>query len=55
MVVTFGILDGAKLWLESTGCQLQMLADHSRSLYKALGLKRSASKVQQSFIIVLKA
>jgi hypothetical protein len=44
-VVTFGVMEGAKLWLASTGCRLRLLADPDRSLYKAFGLRRSAAKV----------
>ena len=45
VVITFGVMEGAKLWLESTGCKLPMYADQDRNLYKALGLKRSVAKV----------
>jgi hypothetical protein len=44
-VITFGVMEGAKLWLETTGCQLPIYADQDRKLYKALGLKRSVAKV----------
>ena len=52
-VITFGVMEGAKLWLESTGCQLPMYADEGRNLYKALGLKRSVAKVLTSGKIFL--
>lgn len=44
-VITFGVLEGAKLWLQTTGSNLPMYADQDRKLYKAFGLPRSVSKV----------
>jgi len=51
-VITFGVLDGAKLWLESTGSNLPMFADPERKLYDYLGLKRSVAKVIFSSLIL---
>ena len=38
-------LKGAAGWLKDTGCNLKMFLDPDRSLYRALGLPRSVSKV----------
>jgi len=45
VVVSFGSLQGADGWLKDTGCKLEMFLDPDRSLYRALGLPRSVSKV----------
>jgi len=45
VVVSFGSLQGAAGWLKDTGCKLEMFLDPDRSLYRALGLPRSVSKV----------
>jgi len=45
VVVSFGSLQGAAGWLKDTGCKLEMFLDPNRSLYRALGLPRSVSKV----------
>jgi len=44
-VVSFGSLQGAEGWLKDTNCNLEMFLDQDRSLYRALGLPRSVSKV----------
>jgi len=45
VVISFGSLHGAAGWLKDTGCKLKMFLDPDRSLYRALGLPRSVSKV----------
>ena len=43
------LCQGAAGWLKDTGCKLEMFLDPDRSLYRALGLPRSVSKVRQYF------
>ena len=38
-------IQGAQGWLKDTNCNLEMFLDQDRSLYRALGLPRSVSKV----------
>ena len=38
-------IQGAEGWLKDTNCNLEMFLDQDRSLYRALGLPRSVSKV----------
>jgi len=45
IVVSFGSVQGAAGWLQSTGCELEMYLDQERVLYNSLGLQRSVSKV----------
>ena len=45
VLVTFGVKEGAKLWLQETNCPYDMLCDPDRKLYKAFSLKRLLSKV----------
>ncbi|MED6294476.1 hypothetical protein CHARACLAT_021413 [Characodon lateralis] len=45
MVVSFGNVEGAQLWLEGTGCTFKMLMDSQRKVYRSLGLGSSFSKV----------
>lgn len=45
VVVSFGSQEKAVSWLSATNCHFQMLLDTDRRLYRALGLKRSVSKV----------
>uniref|UniRef100_A0A3P9I8B4 Selenoprotein L n=1 Tax=Oryzias latipes TaxID=8090 RepID=A0A3P9I8B4_ORYLA len=45
LVLSFGSVEGAKLWLEQTGCSFQMLLDPQRKVYRSFGLGSSYSKV----------
>jgi len=45
VVVSFGSSQGAAFWLRETNCKLEMFLDQERSLYQAVGLARSLSKV----------
>lgn len=45
MVVSFGSVEGAQLWLEQTGCTFEMLMDSQRKVYRRFGLGSSFSKV----------
>lgn len=44
-MVSFGTQEKAVAWITDTKCQFPMLLDADRHLYRALGLKRSVSKV----------
>lgn len=44
-MVSFGSVQGAAGWLNSTRCELEMYLDQDRVLYNSLGLQRSVSKV----------
>ncbi|CAE1257347.1 unnamed protein product [Acanthosepion pharaonis] len=45
MLVTFGLLDGARQWLKETNSSLPFYQDPSRNLYTTFGLSRSVKKV----------
>ncbi|PWA27366.1 hypothetical protein CCH79_00000590 [Gambusia affinis] len=45
MVVSFGSVEGAQLWLEQTGCTFEMLLDSQKKVYQSFGLGSSFSKV----------
>lgn len=45
MVVSFGLQDGAELWLQDTKVPFTMLLDSARKVYHAFGLYRSVQKV----------
>ncbi|KAM4713193.1 uncharacterized protein FYW61_020296 [Anableps anableps] len=45
LVVSFGSVEGAQLWLEQTGCTFEMLMDSQRKVYRSFGLGSSFSKV----------
>lgn len=45
LVVSFGSLEAAAVWLEQTGCSLQVVLDPQRKLYRTFGLGSSFSKV----------
>ncbi|XP_016519343.1 selenoprotein L isoform X2 [Poecilia formosa] len=45
MVVSFGSVEGAQLWLEQTGCTFEMMLDSQRKVYRSFGLGSSFSKV----------
>ncbi|KAK2856012.1 hypothetical protein Q5P01_004747 [Channa striata] len=47
LVVSFGSLEGAQLWLEQTGCSFEMLLDPQRKIYKGFGLGSSYAKVMK--------
>lgn len=44
-VVSFGTAEGAARWREDVDCKFPVWSDISRSLYKALGFKRSIYQV----------
>lgn len=45
LVVSFGVQEGAQMWLEQTGCRYDMLLDPQRKIYQAFGLGSSYAKV----------
>lgn len=47
LVVSFGGVEGAKLWLEQTGCTFRMLLDPERKIYRSFGLGSSYAKVMK--------
>lgn len=47
LVVAFGGIDGAKMWMEQTGCALEMLLDPKRKIYRTFGLGSSYAKVMK--------
>ncbi|CAJ1077988.1 selenoprotein L [Xyrichtys novacula] len=47
LVVSFGGLEGAKLWMEQTGCAYDMLLDPQRKIYRSFGLGSSYAKVMK--------
>lgn len=47
LVISFGGVEGAKLWLEQTGCTYDMLLDPQRKIYRTFGLGSSYAKVMK--------
>lgn len=47
LVVSFGCMEGAQLWLEQTGCSFDMLLDPQRKIYRSFGLCSSYAKVMK--------
>lgn len=47
LVVSFAGVEGAKLWLEQTGCTFTMLLDPQRKIYRSFGLGSSYAKVMK--------
>lgn len=47
LVVSFGGSEGAKLWMEQTGCNFDMLLDPQRKIYRSFGLGSSYAKVMK--------
>lgn len=47
LVVAFGGMEGAQVWLEQTGCTFDMLLDPQRKVYRTFGLGSSYSKVMK--------
>uniref|UniRef100_A0A8C4ZYY4 Alkyl hydroperoxide reductase subunit C/ Thiol specific antioxidant domain-containing protein n=1 Tax=Gadus morhua TaxID=8049 RepID=A0A8C4ZYY4_GADMO len=45
LLVSYGSVEGARLWLEQTGCTFPMLLDPQRTIYRAFGLGSSYAKV----------
>ncbi|CAL8316844.1 unnamed protein product [Boreogadus saida] len=45
LFVSYGSVEGARLWLEQTGCTFPMLLDPQRTIYRAFGLGSSYAKV----------
>ncbi|KAF6035963.1 sell [Bugula neritina] len=44
VVISFGVIQGARKWLEETSCPFTLLLDPERKLYKYVGLQRSLYK-----------
>lgn len=53
LVVAFGRIEGAQLWLQETGCTFNMLLDPQNKIYRSFGLGSSFSKVMK-FDVLLK-
>ena len=47
LVVCFGSVKGAEMWLEQTGCTFDMLLDPQRRIYRSFGLGSSYAKVMK--------
>lgn len=47
LIISFSVLEGARIWLEQTGCQFPMLLDHQRTIYGSFGLVSSYSQVMR--------
>lgn len=47
LVVSFGNLEGSRLWLEVTGCIFSIVLDQQRTIYKNFGLGSSYSSVMK--------
>lgn len=45
VVVAFGAPKGARLWLQQTGCSLDLVLDPHRKIYRSFGLISSCAKV----------
>lgn len=45
LVVSFGGLEGAGVWLQQTGCSFPLLLDPGRKLYRTFGLDSSHGQV----------
>lgn len=47
LVVAFGVVEGAQLWLEQTGCTFDIVLDQQRKVYRSFGLGSSYAKVMK--------
>lgn len=47
LVVSFGSVEGAQLWLEQTRCTFEILLDPNRMIYRSFGLGSSYAKVMK--------
>ncbi|CAB1416925.1 unnamed protein product [Pleuronectes platessa] len=47
LVVSFGVAEGARLWLQQTGCNFDMMLDPEREVYRSFGLGSSYAKVMK--------
>lgn len=47
LVVSFAGMEGAQVWLEQTGCTLNMVLDPQRKVYRKFGLGSSYAKVMK--------
>lgn len=47
LVVSFGSVEGAQLWLEQTGCTFNIVLDQQRKIYRSFGLGSSYAKVMR--------
>lgn len=45
LLVVFGSAEGARLWLQQTGCSFGMVLDPQRKIYRSFGLNSSFTKV----------
>lgn len=53
LVVSFGGVEGAQVWLEQTGCTFDMLLDPQRKVYRSFGLGSSYAKVMSFGCLLL--
>lgn len=53
LVVSFGGMEGAQLWLEQTGCTFDLLLDPQRKVYRGFGLGSSYAKVMKFGCLLL--
>lgn len=47
LIISFSVLEGARIWLEQTGCKFPMLLDQQRKIYQSFGLISSYSQVMR--------
>lgn len=47
LVVSFGSLEGSRLWLEQTGCTFNIVLDPHRMIYQSFGLVSSYARVMK--------
>ncbi|KAE8286592.1 hypothetical protein D5F01_LYC14532 [Larimichthys crocea] len=47
LVVSFGSVEGARLWLEQTGSRFDIMLDPQRKIYRSFGLGSSYAKVMK--------
>lgn len=47
LVVCFGSVEGAQLWLKQTGCAFNIVLDPHREIYRSFGLGSSYAKVMK--------
>uniref|UniRef100_A0A8D3CZL0 Selenoprotein L n=1 Tax=Scophthalmus maximus TaxID=52904 RepID=A0A8D3CZL0_SCOMX len=52
LVVAFGGEEGARLWLEQTGCAFDMLLDPHRKIYRHFGLGSSCARVMRFGVLL---
>ncbi|KAL4649146.1 hypothetical protein GN956_G7075 [Arapaima gigas] len=45
LIVSYGSLEGARYWLQDTGCKYDMVLDSERKVYRTFGMGSSYTKV----------